>query len=86
MCDKEHFEKLEDRVGCLEKAHAIHEASAMEKFQATEKTMGLLVTCFKWVFGSMFLLLLIMAFTVVYGAIGERGLHSVSNAVNETTH
>lgn len=83
MCDKEHFEKLEGRVGCLEKAHASHEAAAKERFAATEKTMGLLVTCFKWVFGSMFLLLLIMAFTVVYGAIGERGLHSVSGAVQD---
>lgn len=83
MCDKEHFEELEGRVGSLEKAHASHEAAAKEKFDATEKTVGLLVTCFKWVFGSMFLLLLIMAFTVIYGAIGERGLHSVSDAVHE---
>lgn len=86
MCDHVHFKELENRVVQIEKKQDAHEAASKEKFEATEKTVGLLVTCFKWVFGALFVLLLIMVFTVVYGAIGERGLHSVSHAVQETTH
>ena len=86
MCDHVHFKELENRVLQIEKKQDVHEAASTEKFKATEKIVGLLVTCFKWVFGALFVLLLIMVFTVAYGAIGERGLNSVSRAVQEITH
>lgn len=86
MCDKAHYEELEGRVNELEKTTSQHEAASNEKFAGFEKSMGLMITIFKWVFGAMFIVLLIQMFTVIYGAIGERGLHSVQRAVQETVH
>lgn len=84
MCDKEHFHELEGRVDKLELDAAQHKASADEKFNGFEKSLAFLITLFKWVFGAMFIVLLFQMFTVIYGAIGERGLHSVQHAVEET--
>lgn len=86
MCDKEHFHELEGRVDKLEIDAAQHTASANEKFTGVEKSLAFLITLFKWVFGAMFIVLLFQMFTVIYGAIGERGLHSVQHAVRETVN
>lgn len=83
MCDKEHFEKLEERVNDLEVAQKEHCAASDVRFKEQEKTVKLLIACFKWVFGSLFLLLLIFAFAIIYGAIGERGLNAVGHAVHQ---
>lgn len=86
MCDKEHFHELEDRVDKLEIDAAQHAASSAEKFTGFEKSLAFLITLFKWVFGAMFIVLLLQMFTVIYGAIGERGLHSVQQAVEKTVN
>lgn len=84
MCDREHYHKLEGRVDKLEIDAAQHTASSAEKFNGFEKSLAFLITLFKWVFGAMFIVLLLQMFTVIYGAIGEKGLHSVQHAVEET--
>lgn len=86
MCDKEHYHQLEGRVDKLEEDTKCHEAVSRERFASYDKSMGMLITIFKWVFGAMFIVLLIQMFTVIYGAIGEKGLHSVQHAVQETVH
>ena len=86
MCDKEHYHQLEGRVDKLEEDTKCHEAISKEKFSNYDKSMGMLITIFKWVFGAMFIVLLIQMFTVIYGAIAEKGLHSVQHAVHETVH
>jgi hypothetical protein len=76
MCDKAHFEELEKRVDLLEMATNIHLAKSEEQiktlFNAVQKLFW--ITC---IFGGVLL------FTVVYGAIGERGFHAVTHATQE---
>lgn len=86
MCDKAHFDELEDRVNLLEKAHEVHNAESKVRFESMEKTIRLQITCFKWVFVSMFTLLIILVLAVVYGAIGEKGMNSVSHAASGIIH
>lgn len=76
MCDKAHFEELEHRVSELEVAYASHTAASGEQIKTLFATVQRLfwITC---VFGGILLL------TVVYGAIGERGFHHVTNAAKE---
>ena len=85
MCDHIHFKELEGRVDDLEKNQAVHNAASDERFRATDTTIGQLLICFKCVFGAFFILLLILVFAVVYGAIGERGFYSINHAVQELT-
>lgn len=76
MCDKEHFEELENRVNTLEKNYSVHAAASGEQiktlFAAVQKLFW--ITC---VFGGILLL------TVVYGAVGERGFNHVTNTAEE---
>ena len=76
MCDREHFEELEGRVGKLEKEYAVHEATSTEQIKTLFNATKILfwVTVF---FGGILLL------TVVYGAIGERGFTHVTNAAKD---
>ena len=86
MCDKAHYEELEGRVDKLEEDAKCHEIISKERFSNYDKSMCNIITIFKWVFGAMFIVLLIQMFTVIYGAVGEKGLHSVQHAVKETVH
>lgn len=76
MCDKEHFEKLEDRVDELEKKYATHAAVSGEQiktlFNAVQKLFWITI-----IFGGILLL------TVVYGAIGERGFNHVTTTAKD---
>ena len=83
MCDKAHYEELEDRVTTLEKCQEVHNAESKVKFEHMEKTIRLQIICFKWVFVSMFTILIILVLAVVYGAIGKEGMNSVSHAASE---
>lgn len=83
MCDKAHYEELEDRVTTLEKNQEVHDAESKVKFEHMEKTIRLQITCFKWVFVSMFTVLIILVLVVAYGAIGENGMNSVSHAASK---
>lgn len=86
MCDKAHFEELEDRVTLLEKGQEVHNAESKIKFENMERTIKLQIICFKWVFVSMFTILIILVLAVVYGAIGDKGMNSVSHAASEIIH
>lgn len=76
MCDKEHYEKLEGRVEKLEKDYSTHAAVSNEQiktlFNAVQRLFWL--SC---IFSGLLLL------TVIYGAIGERGFHHVTEAAKE---
>lgn len=78
MCDKEHFEKLENRVEKLEKDYAVHAAQSTEQiktlFHATQRLF--------WV-NCIFTGILLLA--VVYGAVGERGFNNVTKAAKDLT-
>ena len=78
MCDKVHFEKLENRVEKLEKDYAVHAAQSCEQiktlFHAVQRLFW--ITC---IFSGILLL------TVVYGAVGERGFNHVTDAAKDLT-
>lgn len=78
MCDKAHFEKLEERVDALEKDYAKHQAVSGEQiktlFNAVQRLFWL--SC---IFSGLLLL------TVIYGAVGERGFHHVTDAAKDLT-
>ena len=69
MCDKLHYEKLEDRVDALERTDIRHD----EKISNIEKAL-------KWqaftVWGAFLLCLL----AIIYGALGPRGFNAVAKA------
>lgn len=76
MCDKLHYEKLEDRVTDLEKTDVRHD----EKINNIERAI-------KWqaitVWGAFLLCLL----ALIYGALGPKGFNAVSETariVNNT--
>ena len=78
MCDKAHFEELEGRVEQLEKDYSTHAAVSNEQIKTLFNAVNRLfwITC---IFSGILLL------TVVYGAIGERGFHHVTNAAKDLT-
>ena len=78
MCDKVHFEKLEERVEALEKDYARHQAVSGEQIKTLFNAVNRLfwITC---IFSGILLL------TVVYGAIGERGFNHVTDAAKDLT-
>lgn len=86
MYNDAQFEELENRVNVLEKVQEVHNAESKVKFENVEKTIRLQITCFKWVFVSMFTVLIILVLAVVYGAIGEKGMNSVSHAASGVIH
>lgn len=79
MCDKAHFEELEDRVGELEKNYATHAAVSGEQiktlFNAVQKLFWIVV-----IFGGL------LTLTVIYGAVGERGFNHVTTSAKELSH
>ena len=74
MCDKVHFEKLEERVEALEKDYAKHQAVSGEQIKTLFNAVNRLfwITC---IFSGILLL------TVVYGAVGEKGFNHVTDKV-----
>ena len=78
MCDKVHFEKLEERVEALEKDYAKHQAVSGEQIKTLFNAVNRLfwITC---IFSGILLL------TVVYGAVGERGFNHVTKAAEDLT-
>jgi hypothetical protein len=78
MCDKQHFEELEGRVERLEKDYSTHAAVSNEQIKTLFNAVNRLfwITC---IFSGILLL------TVVYGAIGERGFHHVTDAAKDLT-
>lgn len=71
MCDKAHFDELENRVNTLEKNYEKHAAVSGEQiktlFNATQKLFWIVV-----IFGGL------LTLTVIYGAVGERGFNHVT--------
>jgi thiosulfate reductase cytochrome b subunit len=78
MCDKQHYEELEGRVERLEKDYFTHAAVSNEKIKTLFNAVNRLfwITC---IFSGLLLL------TVIYGAIGERGFHHVTDAAKDLT-
>ena len=76
MCDKAAYNKLREDVEALKKNQAVHDAKSEERFKTL---FGIL----KWVISFMLTITLILLLTVIYGAIGERGFHAVSNELNQ---
>lgn len=89
MCDKAAYKKLREDVDALKqeqidlkedqlalkKDQAVHDAKSEERFKTL---FGIL----KWVISFMLIITMILLLTVIYGAIGERGFHSVTHAAN----
>jgi hypothetical protein len=73
MCDKVHYEKLENRVDQLEKNLLAHSSVSGEQIKTLFNSVNRLfwITC---IFSGILLL------TVVYGAVGERGFNHVTDA------
>ena len=76
MCDKAHFEDLEERVNQLEKSYATHTA-------VSEKQLEILFSSVQRLFWTACIFGGVLLLTVVYGAIGERGFHSVTSGAKE---
>lgn len=89
MCDKAAYNALredldalkQDQIAlkedqlALKKDQAVHNAKSEERFKTL---FGIL----KWVISFMLTITMILLLTVIYGAIGERGFHSVTHAAN----
>lgn len=82
MCDAKHFDELraehhelEDRVNELERTFERTD----ERLDNLLSSVTMLSKCVYGVLGISFLVLLC---TVVYGAVGEKGLHVVSDVIN----
>ncbi len=76
MCDKAHYDDLEERVDALEKVFSTHAAVSGEQI----KTLFNAVNRLFWItiiFSGLLLL------TVIYGAVGERGFRHVTDAAGE---
>jgi len=73
MCDKEHYEDLDDRVTALEKNNAVLDARFDSLLKSTNNLKHV-------VYAFTFLLLL----TVIYGAIGGKGFNAVTTAAAKT--
>lgn len=71
MCDKAAFNRLEHKVSKLEENYAVHSACSEERFKTI---FGII----KWIISFILLMTLILLLTVVYGAVGERGFHAVT--------
>jgi hypothetical protein len=77
MCDHESFKKLREEVDAIKddiddikEVNAAHCAASEERFK--------LIFCFgKWIISFLLSITTILLLTVVYGAIGERGFHSL---------
>lgn len=75
MCDKAAYEKLRADVDALKQDQAVHDARAEERFKTL---FGIL----KWVISFMLTITMILLLTVIYVAIGERGLNAITHAAN----
>lgn len=82
MCDHEAFSKLRDDVdeirqdvSDIKEVNAAHCAASDEKFKTI---FGIL----KWIISFLLSITLILLLTVVYGAIGDKGFHSVAHEFN----
>jgi hypothetical protein len=70
MCDKAAYNKLREDVEALKQDQAVHNAKSEERFKTL---FGIL----KWVISFMLTITMILLLTVIYGAVGERGFHSL---------
>lgn len=76
MCDKAAYNKLREDVEALKQDQAVHDAKSEERFKTL---FGIL----KWIISFMLTITMILLLTVIYGAVGERGFHSVTHAVHD---
>lgn len=76
MCDKTHYEMLENRVIDLEKKYDVHLSVSNEQikslFESVRRLFWIVI-----VFTGLLLL------TVIYGAVGERGFKHISCTAKE---
>jgi cytochrome b subunit of formate dehydrogenase len=83
MCDHASFSKLREDVEAIKndidemkEENAAHCAASEERFK-------LIFGFGKWVISFLLAITGIMLLTIIYGAIGDRGLHSVAHEFNE---
>lgn len=76
MCDAESFKELKKRVTKLEVDYATHTA-------VSEKQLEILFSSVQRLFWTACIFGGVLLLTVVYGAIGERGFHSVTSGAKE---
>lgn len=83
MCDKAAFNKLREEItdlkrdhDDLKKEHEVHDARSEERFKTI---FGII----KWIVSFILLMTLILLLTVVYGAVGERGFHAVTDSAHQ---
>jgi hypothetical protein len=86
MCDHESFKKLREEVDAIKddiddikEVNAAHCAASEERFK-------LIFGFGKWVISFLLAITGIMLLTIIYGAIGEKGLHSVSHEMKTITN
>lgn len=81
MCDSEAFCKLREDVEAIKNdIYDIKEENAAHCV-ASEERFKLIFGFGKWVISFLIAITGIMLLTIIYGAIGEKGLHSVSNEI-----
>ena len=84
MCDREHFNRLEDRVDRLESEVQVYHARTDERlktlFQTCEKLSRTAATLLRAALTILGIVLIVSVFALVYGALGERGFKAVTTA------
>lgn len=87
MCDREHYNRLEDRVDRLEDSVNVYHAKTDERlktlFQTCEKLSGTAATVLRAALVILGIVLLVCVFALVYGAVGHDGFNAVTRAARE---
>lgn len=92
MCDQESFAKIRDAISELQKADAVQSEQIKTLFKTTEKQSDdlkeqskTMIRLVNRLVMAIVGILVIFAFAVVYGALGDKGFNAVKDAAKEAS-
>ena len=87
MCDREHYQRLEDRMDRLEDDAIKHHTRVDEQiktlFKTCEKLSDTATTVLKSTLAMVGFVVAVTVLALVYGAVGQSGFNAVTTAARE---
>ena len=87
MCDREHYQRLEDRMDRLEDDAIKHHTRVDEQiktlFRTCEKLSDTAATVLKSTLAMIGFVVAVTVLALVYGAVGQNGFNAVAAAARE---